>query len=266
MRRLQFLLIGYLCLAAIWFSACQATAPEVTPTPDLGTIRGIVRDEHSRPLAGAIVRVKATTLETVTDLDGRFVLTGLVPAQSVFVTAWAPGYYINGLEAVQPGSSDVEIALHAHHTGDNPDYAGSSAPRPPGLFNCVPSTYRAGQGEDQGCAQCHSTADSPPSRIRVSLPVDEWLLDAHAQSANNPRFLSMYTGTDLLGDRSPDTRYAYSRDYGRFPLSPDPDQPYYGPGYKLDFPETTGNCAACHTPAAAVDDPYGVDPSALSGV
>jgi hypothetical protein len=254
MRRLQFLLIGYLCLAAIWLSACQATAPEVTPTPDLGTIRGVVRDEHSRPLVSATVRVKATTLETVTDLDGRFVLTGLVPAQPVFVTAWAPGYYINGLEAVLPGSSDVEIALHAHHTDDNPDYA------------WLPSTYHAGQGEDQGCAQCHSTADSPPSLTGISLPVDEWLLDAHAQSANNPRFLSMYTGTDLLGDRSPDTRYAYSRDYGSFPLPPDPDQPYYGPGYKLDFPETAGNCAACHTPAAAVNDPYGVDPSTFSDV
>jgi hypothetical protein len=217
-------------------------------------ISGTVLDENHRPLTGATVRVKATTFETVTDPDGRFVLTGLVPAQPVFVTAWAPGYYINGLEAVLPGSSDVEIALHAHHSGDNPDYA------------WLPSTYHAGQGENQGCAQCHSTADSPPSQTGVTLPVDEWLLDAHAQSANNPRFLSMYTGTDLLGDRSPDTRYAYSRDYGRFPLPPDPDQPYYGPGYKLDFPETAGNCAACHTPAAAVNDPYGVDPSAFSGL
>ncbi len=217
-------------------------------------VSGIVIDENHHPVAAATVRVKATTLETVTDPDGRFVLTGLVPAQPVFVTAWAPGYYINGLEAVLPGSSDVEIALHAHHTGDNPDYA------------WLPSTYHAGQGENQGCAQCHSTADSPPSQTGISLPVDEWLLDAHARSANNPRFLSMYTGTDLLGDRSPDTRYAYSRDYGSFPLPPDPDQPYYGPGYKLDFPETAGNCAACHTPAAAVDDPYGVDPSTFSGV
>ena len=76
----------------------------------------------------------------------------------------------------------------------------------------------------------------------------------------------MYNGTDMLGNQSPLTRYASSRDYGRFPILPDPDQPYFGPGYKLDFPETDGNCAACHTPAASVNDPYGVDPTNVTGV
>jgi hypothetical protein len=76
----------------------------------------------------------------------------------------------------------------------------------------------------------------------------------------------MYTGQDVDGNQSPQTRYGYSRDYGSFPLRPDPAKPYYGPGYKLDFPETAGNCAACHTPAASVNDPYGVDPTSLTGV
>ena len=66
-------------------------------------------------------------------------------------------------------------------------------------------------------------------------------------------------------DESPDTRYAFNRDYGTS-LRPDPHQPYYGPGYKLDFPNTAGNCAACHTPLGAVDNPYGVDPTQLIGV
>jgi hypothetical protein len=43
-------------------------------------------------------------------------------------------------------------------------------------------------------------------------------------------------------------------------------QPYYGPGYKLDFPNTSGNCAACHLPAAAIDNAYGIDPAKAAGV
>jgi hypothetical protein len=76
----------------------------------------------------------------------------------------------------------------------------------------------------------------------------------------------MYNGTDVDGHQSPPTRYGYSRDYGRIPLPPEPGQPYYGPGYKLDFPDAVGNCAACHIPGAAIDDPYGADPNAIAGV
>jgi hypothetical protein len=96
--------------------------------------------------------------------------------------------------------------------------------------------------------------------------VDNWLLDAHSQAAQNQRFITMYNGSDVLGNQSPFTRYGYSRDYGSFPLPPDVDESYYGPGYKLDFPETAGNCAACHTPAASVNDPYGVDPTTVDGI
>ena len=76
----------------------------------------------------------------------------------------------------------------------------------------------------------------------------------------------MYSGTDVHGNQSPPTRYGFNRDYGSFPLRPDLNQPYYGPGYKLDFSETDGNCAACHTPAASVNAPYGVNPTTVTGV
>jgi hypothetical protein len=218
-----------------------------------------VLDESQRPLPGATVRIKATDLETVTDPDGRFVLTGLSPGEPVFVTAWAPGFFIGGLADVQPGAADLEIVLHAHHDTDNVDYA---------WLPSIGGSTGAQSGEAQACAQCHSAAGSPlPSGEGqvATLPVDEWLLDAHSGSAVNPRFLSMYAGTDLAGNQSPPTRYGVSRDYGRFPLRPAPDLPYYGPGYKLDFPDTAGNCAACHLPAAAIDDPYAVDPRQAAG-
>jgi hypothetical protein len=76
----------------------------------------------------------------------------------------------------------------------------------------------------------------------------------------------MYSGQDLDGNQSPRTRYAQTRDYGSIPLRPDASQPYYGPGYKLDFPDTAGNCSACHAPAAAIGQEYGTDPTQLKGV
>jgi hypothetical protein len=207
-------------------------------------ISGRVLDEDGA-VANALVRVQATDLHTKTNAEGYFTL----PNASEYITAWASGYYIAGAEAT-PGE-EIEIHLESHTDADNPDY------------EWLPSTHRDGDGEDQGCAACHSNVNK---NITYTLPVDEWLLDAHSRSALNPRFLTMYSGQDVHGNQSPPTRYGYSRDYGSFPLRPDLTQPYYGSGYKLDFPETAGNCAACHTPLAAVDDPYGVDPRTLTGV
>jgi len=77
--------------------------------------------------------------------------------------------------------------------------------------------------------------------------------DAHGKSASSMRFLSMYNGTDVNGNQCPLTRDGHSRDYGRIPLLPDLSQPHLGPGYRLDFPNTKGNCAACHVPGLAFD-------------
>jgi hypothetical protein len=229
-----------LCL----LTSCGDEMPDSSPD----RITGMVSDSHG-PLTGAVVRVQATENSTITDVAGRFTLFGLAPGETVLVTAWAMGYYIGGVEAL-PGES-VEITLHAHTAEDNPDY------------QWLPSQFYSGQGENQGCAECHSTTNTD---LNFMLPVDEWLLDAHSQSAANQRFLTMYTGQDVFGNQSPLTRYAYTRGYGSFPLRPDPSKPNYGPGYQLDFPDSAGNCAACHAPLAAVDNAYGVDPTSLTGV
>ncbi len=249
----------YLLLLLIFLTACSPKA-----------VTGTVLDESGNPLPEAIVRVQATAIQTIADENGRFRIPSLPTDEPSYITAWVSGYYIAGTEA-NPGD-EIEIHLEVHTTEDNAKY------------EWLPSTYHPGEGEDQGCAQCHSveSAFSPEamlSRIAplptligeplgegATLPVDEWLLDAHAQSALNPRFLTMYTGQDVYGNQSPFTRYATSRDYGFFPLRPDPDKPYYGPGYKLDFPETAGNCAACHAPLTAINDAYGVDPTSLKGI
>ncbi len=215
-------------------------------------IRGIVRDETG-PVAGAVVRVQTTDYTATTTADGKFVLGLSQVAEAdasdpVPLTAWAPGYYIVGPVEARVGDTDATITLESHTTSDNAEYAWLEA--------------NLQDDESIHCQQCHSD----PNDTGSMLPFDEWQADAHGTSATNPRFLSMYRGVDLSGRQSPPTRYFTHRDYGRVPLPPDPNQEYYGPGFKLDFPEQAGNCAACHLPAAATDAPYGTDPDLVTGV
>lgn len=227
-----------LLLLAISF----ACAPQATPLPSAAsrsanTISGIVLDPRGAPIAGATVRIQATTNATLADTEGRFVLAGLEDGKPVNVSAWAEGYYCALATDVTPPASDVTLIMRSIQTSDNPAY------------QWIPPT-----GENS-CFSCK------PGVTQV------WLdNDAHGRSAVNPRFLTMYNGTDVDGNQSPLTRYGYSRDYGRFPLRPDLTQPYYGPGYKLDFPDTAGNCAACHVPGAAINAAYATDPNMVNGV
>jgi hypothetical protein len=218
-----------------------------------------------------VVRLRATEFSTQTDSEGRFMLAGFPPMFKVRVTAWANGYYVAG-RAVWPWESHVTLTLSPYSVPDNDSYSWilpavqersdrqalnirarldpTAALAPDALF------FKATEGLTLGCKDCHG-----------ALIYDQWVGGAHALGFANARFASMYTGTDLTGQHhSPATRYGYSRDYGTFPLRPDLSQPYYGPGYKLDFPGTAGNCAACHLPAAALAKPYGTDPASVSGV
>jgi hypothetical protein len=240
---------GIFVLAGTILCPCfQVPAQGVSPEKIIG---GIVRDDEGA-VPGAVVRIQTMGYSAVTGSDGEFELA--LPESfsgPVKLTAWAKGYFIGGPVEASPGEKDVTIALHRHSKLDNPEY------------EWLPSLRSAGSGENQGCSECHfqGKATSGPA-----LPVDEWLQDAHSQSAVNPRFLTLHTGTDMSGRRSPSTRFRLIRDYGIVPLPPDPDEPYYGPGYRLDNPDHTGNCAACHLPAAAIDAPYDTDPVSVQGV
>ena len=57
----------------------------------------------------------------------------------------------------------------------------------------------------------------------------------------NPRFYSLYNGTDLAGNTA------------------------VAPGYVQDFPGTAGNCADCHAPGAGLDRYLGVDMNDVRG-
>ena len=235
-------LAAVFCAGVVLWAACTTAVPVSSPSPSpaqyalpLDTVSGLVLDEDG-PVAGATVRVQATQNATTSAADGTFSLTGLTQGVTVTISAWKDSYYCAKVEGVVPPTTGLTLSLRRYQTNDNPDYEWISP-----------------VGEDS-CASCKADL------------TQIWLEnDAHAGSATNPRFLSMYNGTDLDGNQSPLTRRGYSRDYGSFPLRPDLSQPYYGPGYKLDFPDTAGNCASCHTPGAAIDAAYGTDPNTVSG-
>lgn len=192
--------------------------PIVTPLHSVpaAAISGTVVDAKG-PIPGATVRIQATANVTTTAEDGAFTLANIVYTGPVTVTAWAKGYYI-GWAAVQPGSEPITLTLNAHYHTDNHEY---------GWFE-----FEGVKGS-AACGVCHTA-------------FAEWQADAHSQSAVNPRFLTMYTGTDIHGNKSPNP----AKNNVGIPLPPDLTQPYYGPGFKLDFPSITGSCATCHTPLA----------------
>jgi len=219
-------------LAVLLLSAVRAFSPGVV---ERTFVFGLVRDQDG-PVAGATVRVQGTANATSSDAEGRFVLAGLTRGAPITVSAWAAGFYCAKVANVTPPEHGVVLTLRRYQTNDNPNYR-----------------WIAPTGEGS-CASCKAAV------------TQVWLeADAHGKAAQNPRFLTMYRGTDVYGNQSPLTRYTVHRDYGRVPLPPDPTKPYYGPGYKLDFPMTSGNCATCHTPGAAIEEPYGTDPTLVSG-
>lgn len=89
--------------------------------------------------------------------------------------------------------------------------------------------------------------ESEPCQICHPTVAEQWQQDAHSKSAINPIFLSFFYGTDV---------------HGKSPA---------GPGYKLDFPSSEGNCTACHIPIAFMEtafntDPINVQPEAMEGI
>lgn len=221
------LLVAAACFTLILLSSCLTSQPlpdfELNPDQSLlGTaaVTGVVHSDEG-PVTNAIVRVQATENKVITGNDGVFKLTGLRPQETVTITASAPGHYI-GWTAVQPDATEtvsVTVELYEHFITDNFEYD---------WFE------ENGLEGSEACGACH------PSYA-------EWLADGHSQSAVNPRFLTMYAGTDVHGNKSP----PYEKSNLGVPLPPDLTKPYYGPGFKLDFPTISGSCATCHTPTAA---------------
>jgi hypothetical protein len=115
---------------------------------------------------------------------------------------------------VTPSAAGVTLTLRRYHTTDHPLYA-------------WPSPIA---GASSGaCGNCHP------------MIVSQWINNGHGAATFNPRFYSLYNGTDLTGANP------------------------VGPGYRNDFPDTAGNCANCHAPGAGVDGYLNTDMNAVRG-
>lgn len=208
-------LVG-LALLTLAHSTPVAAGDEPMPTGQNASVGGVVLDADG-PVADALVKVQLTDNVTHSAADGSFVLDGLTGGTPLTITAWAPGYYIAWTTA-EAGGAPITLTLEAYYNSDNHRYE---------WFE------QDGIEGSASCGMCHGS-------------FGEWQEDAHGIAARNPRFLSMYQGTDVHGNRSPDP---IKNNLG-ITQPPDLSQPYYGPGFLLDNPNRTGNCATCHTPVA----------------
>ncbi len=227
MSRAQWALVGCIVLPALLvvLVACADQTDRDSSVRLPTTISGTVVNADG-PIAGAIVQVQGTPNRTTTDARGAFTLhgQGLGVPHVVTVTAWAEGHYIGwtNLDPRRPSPEDegIVITLRPLFDGDNHEYTWFS---------------EEGVHGSASCGLCHRE-------------YPEWQADAHARAATNPRFTSMFRGTDVHGRRGQPTVFASD---GKSVLPPDPALPDTGPGFRLDNPDRAGTCATCHTPMAA---------------
>lgn len=217
-----FMIVTALLCGSFWFDfqASQAGGGITLPA----TVSGIVVDIDGLPVPGSLVQLQGTPLKTRADDKGEYTLTGLGGTQPATITAWQEGYFVGWvtLDPLAPGydvRQKAQISLKPLFQTDHLAYDWFS-------FEGVEGTA--------SCGLCHRE-------------YDEWLNDAHSQAATNPRFISIYRGTNVDGEEGQPVRWSNEMTA----LPPDPDQPYYGPGYRLDNPQRAGNCATCHTPVAS---------------
>ncbi len=165
--------------------------PPPIPTfavPLPSAISGTVVDANG-PVAGAIVQIKGAPGQTTTAKDGTYSFSGqgLGGTKLTTVVAWAPGHMVGwaDLDSTKPvwkaGGSGVTITLKPLFTVDNNKYT---------WF-----TYNGVSGS-ASCGLCHRE-------------YPEWQADAHSQTAVNPRFLTMYTGTNVQGQVGQDTHIGH---------------------------------------------------------
>ena len=195
------------------------------------TVTGSVVNEKGDPVAGATVRIQATTNSTLSAPDGTFTLGGLMDTVTVTVSAWKHTYYCAKVEEIVPPDSGITLTLRRYQTDDNPQYEWILP------FHSDP--------EVDTCASCK------PGVTQI------WLQNAHAGAGANARFFSMYRGTAVDGDAGVPPGYLQD-----FPGTTGNCATCHAPGAGLDTPFSTDmndltgadtfgvHCDFCHKVAA----------------
>jgi hypothetical protein len=211
------------CIPPAAASAANTSNPSA---PETGPVT--VKIMNTNPaIKTALARILETRESDTLD-QNKLAFSACLNGQHISV--WAPGYYIGNIACNGSFPAEYQIQLDPLNAADNANYAWIDADlRSNPTFNC---------------AGCHSNP---------SLGLDEyteWNMDAHSRSFVTPYFWTTYMGIDINGSLGQQTRWGISGTGAKLRLPPDPTQPDYGPGYQLDYPNESGNCAFCHAPVA----------------
>ena len=204
----------------------KSNAPLPATDRDFGNIIINVWDDQYQPMLDGVVVQVSDSIEADDKDNGEFRLGSCDPPHHLIV--WAPGYQTRFIPC--DGSNTYDIRLDKLNLPDNPNYSWIAAG--------FQSDF------DPYCGSCHA------GQFNGSYnELNEWRKSGHAKVFGNRFLETMYLGTNMNGNKSPDTRWEImsNRLVRRAPVM---DASYFGPGFKLDFPYQNGKCAYCHVPAS----------------
>jgi hypothetical protein len=150
--------------------------------------------------------------------------------QNQHVSVWAPGYYILTFPCADQPPARYEVQLDPVNAIDDPSYQWIDADFQP--------------NQPRNCINCHAGSISD-----VLNEYPDWIKDGHSKALVDPYFWTTYMGTDINRRQSQQIQWSILETGQKiYPLL-DSVEPNYGAGYRLDYPVSNGNCAACHVPA-----------------
>jgi len=215
------------CLPFIPVTGTQSTETALPgPLPDLGSIMIVVRDANNQPMFDGVVVQVSNSMQTDDNDHGEFRLTTCNSPELLIVRA--PGYKTSFIPC--NGSTSYDITLVRVDPSDNPNYS------------WVPAGFET--DPDPNCAGCHAG-----QRNASYNEFSEWRRSGHAKVFSDRYLETMYLGTNVNGNKSPDTQWEII-DNRLVRHAPMQDASYFGPGYKLDFPFQYGKCGYCHVPSS----------------
>ncbi|HLO17118.1 MAG TPA: hypothetical protein VK206_19950 [Anaerolineales bacterium] len=229
---LIFILL-FLFYFALTSSTLKTPAAPVLPqatgtstTPETGPVFvNITNPNVKKPIVHILEKDQTDTID-------QNILSLPVCSSGQHISVWAPGYYILTFPCVDNLSVPYTVQLEPIIANDNPNYS------------WIEADFHPNQPRD--CASCHAGS------LAGSLnEYPEWINDGHSRAFTNPYFWTTYMGIDMNWHQSQQIQWSILGNGQKiYPLL-DPIQPDYGAGYRLDYPISNGNCAACHVPAGS---------------
>jgi nitrate/TMAO reductase-like tetraheme cytochrome c subunit len=207
-------------------ASASAATTNNSDSPETGPV--IVKIMNMNPAVKTAVARVLETREADTLDQNKLSFSACLDGQHISV--WAPGYYISNILCNGRSPVEYQMQLEPLNAADDPNY------------RWIDSDIRS--NPTLNCDGCHS---NPSLGLNEYT---EWNTDGHSKAFVTPYFWTTYLGVDINGNPGQQTRWGISGDGGKLRLPADPIQPDNGPGYQLDYPNESGNCAFCHAPAA----------------